>query len=80
MDENKVTIPLKDYIKLYEGQKERDKELQILLELIFANTELKSNKELKFDYYDTKLMKYLKEKYPEKYAKQVEFLIKEEEE
>lgn len=80
MDENKVTIPLNDYLELYEGQKEKNLELQMLLELVFANTELKSNKELKFDYYDTKLMKFLKEKYPDKYAKQVEFLIKEEEE
>ena len=31
MEENKVTISLKEYIELYKGQKENDKEKQILL-------------------------------------------------
>lgn len=77
MDENKVTISLKEYIKLYEGQKERNAEMQILLELIFQDTELtRDNKELQFDYYNSNLMRFLKEKYPEHYRKQLEFLIK----
>ena len=61
MEENKVTISLKEYIELYEGQKERNTEMQVLLELIFQDTELTSdNKELKFDYYNSKLMRFLK--------------------
>ena len=79
MEENKVTMPLKEYIELYEGQKERNAEMQVLLELIFQDTELTSdNKELKFDYYNSKLMRFLKEKYPERYKKQVELLNAEE--
>ena len=46
MEENKVTISLKEYIELYEGQKERNTEMQVLLELIFQDTELTSKKEL----------------------------------
>lgn len=80
MEENKVTILLEEYIKLYEGQKERNTEMQVLLELIFQDTELTTNKnELKFDYYNSKLMRFIKEKYPDKYKKQIE-LLKEEEE
>ena len=80
MEENKVTISLKEYIELYEGQKERNTEMQVLLELIFQDTELTSdNKELKFYYYNSKLMRFLKEKYPERYKKQVELLNAEEE-
>lgn len=80
MEENKVTISLKEYIELYEGQKERNTEMQVLLELIFQDTELTSdNKELKFDYYNSKLTRFLKEKYPERYKKQVELLNAEEE-
>ena len=75
MEENKVTISLKEYIELYEGQKERNLEMQVLLELIFRDTELTtSKKELKFDYYDSKLMAFLKDKYPERYKKQLELL------
>lgn len=75
MEENKVTISLKEYIELYEGQKENDTEKQVLLELIFNDTELTSNKEdLNFDYYNSKLMRFLKEHYPERYKKQVEIL------
>ena len=80
MEENKVTISLKEYIELYEGQKERNTEMQVLLELIFQDTELTTdNKELKFDYYNSKLMRFIKEKYPERYKKQVELLNAEEE-
>ena len=80
MEENKVTISLEKYIEMYEGQKERDLELQTLLELIFQNTELSSDKKkLKFDYYDSRLMGFLKDKYPEKYQKQIKFLKEEEE-
>mgnify|MGYP005797114385 CR=1 FL=1 len=79
MEENKVMISLEEYIKLYEGQKENNTEIQLLLELIFNDTELTSNNnDLKFDYYNNKLMRYLKEKYPDRYKKQIE-LLKEEE-
>ena len=40
MEENKVTISLKEYIELYKGQKENDKEKQILLELILKVLQL----------------------------------------
>lgn len=80
MEENKVTISLKEYIEMYEGQKERNLELQMLLELIFQDTELSSDrKSLKFDYYNSKLMNFLKDKYPEKYQRQIEILKEEEE-
>ena len=79
MEENKVTISLEEYIKLYEGQKEHNTEMQVLLELIFQDTELTTDEnELKFDYYNSKLMRFLKEKYPDRYKKQIE-LLKEEE-
>lgn len=75
MEENKVTISLKEYLELYEGQKDKNLEFQVLLELVFQNTELTSDKKgLKIDYYNSKLMTYLKDKYPEKYQKQVEAL------
>ena len=55
MEENKVTISLKEYLKLYDGQKERDKEFQTLLAMVFENTELTGDKKnLKFDYYNSK--------------------------
>lgn len=79
MEENKVTISLNEYLKLYDGQKERDKEFQILLAMVFENTDLTDNKkDLKFDYYNSKMMSYLKQNYPEKYQKQVNFLNNEE--
>lgn len=79
MEENKVTISLKEYLKLYDGQKERDKEFQTLLAMVFENTELTNDKKgLKFDYYNSKMMSYLKQNYPEKYQKQVNFLNNEE--
>ena len=65
MEENKVTISLKEYLELYEGQKDKNLEFQVLLELVFQNTELTTDKKnLKFDYYNSKLMTFLKEKYP----------------
>lgn len=55
MEENKVTISLNEYLKLYDGQKERDKEFQTLLAMVFENTELTGDKKnLKFDYYNSK--------------------------
>lgn len=79
MEENKVTILLNEYLKLYDGQKERDKEFQTLLAMVFENTELTGDKKnLKFDYYNSKMMSYLKQNYPEKYQKQVNFLNNEE--
>ena len=79
MEENKITISLNEYLKLYDGQKERDKEFQILLAMVFENTDLTDNKkDLKFDYYNSKMMSYLKQNYPEKYQKQVNFLNNEE--
>nr|DAW37680.1 MAG TPA: hypothetical protein [Caudoviricetes sp.] len=79
MEENKVTISLNEYLKLYDGQKERDKEFQTLLAMVFENTELTGDKKnLKFDYYNSKMMSYLKQNYPEKYQKQVNFLNNEE--
>ena len=75
MEENKVILTLTDYLKMYDNQKENDKEKEILLELVFNDTELtNNNQDLKFDYYNSKLMKFLKEKYPERYKEQVEFL------
>lgn len=75
MEENKVTISLKEYLELYEGQKEKNLEFQVLLELVFQDTELTSDKKnLKFNYYNSNLMTFLKDKYPEKYQKQVELL------
>ena len=79
MEENKVTISLNEYLKLYDGQKERDKEFQTLLAMVFENTKLTGDKkDLKFDYYNSKMMSYLKQNYPEKYQKQVNFLNNEE--
>lgn len=75
MEENKVVITLSEYIRLYESQKEKNLELNIILELIFQDTELTSDgNKLKFDYYNSKLMAYLKEHYPEKYGKQIKYL------
>lgn len=75
MEENKVTISLEDYLKLYESQKEKNLELNIIIELLFQDTELTSDgNKLKFDYYNSKLMGYLKEHYPEKYEKQIKYL------
>lgn len=79
MEENKVILSLEEYLKLYDGQKERDKEFQTLLAMIFENTELTNNKkDLRFDYYNSKMMSYLKQNYPEKYQKQVDSLNNEE--
>lgn len=80
MEENKVTITLEQYIELYEGQKERNTEMQVLLELLFNDTELTTDKkDLKFDYYNSKLTRFLKEKYPERYEKQLKILKEEKE-
>ena len=79
MEENKVTLSLKDYLNLYDGLKETNKEFQTLLAMVFENTELTDDKkDLKFDYYYSKMMSYLKQNYPEQYQKQVEFLKNEE--
>lgn len=81
MEENKVTISLKEYVDLYEGQKETNAEMQVLVELLFQNTGLTSDsKELKFDYYASKIIRFLKEKYPEKYKEQLKILQELEEE
>ncbi len=77
MEENKVVISLGEYIRLYEGQKETNLELNMILELLFEDTELTSDgNNLKFDYYDSNLMSYLKDHYPEKYEKQIKYLKK----
>lgn len=44
MEESKVTISLKEYLELYEGQKDKNLEFQVLLELVFQNTELTNDK------------------------------------
>ena len=78
MEENKVTISLEEYIRLYECQKNKNLELNVIIELLFQDTVLTSDgTKLKFDYYNSKLMGYLKEHYPEKYEKQIKYLKEE---
>lgn len=74
MEEGKVIISLENYNKLITDRIEAEK----LLELIFNNVELTNNKqELQFDYYNSKMMYYLKNNYKNKYDEHFNFLISE---
>lgn len=78
MEEGKVIISLENYNKLIVDRIEAEKREEKLIELIFNNVELTSNKqELKFDYYNSKMMCYLKNNYKNKYDEHFNFLISE---
>ena len=83
MEENKVTLKLDDYLKLYNEKNELESKLNELLSLLLNNTELTNNKkQLQLNSYDCKygrLIDLVKELKPEEYQKRYEYLMKDEE-
>lgn len=83
MEENKVTLKLDDYLKIYNENNVLRSQLNEVLSLLLNNTELTSNKkQLQLSSYDCKygrLIDVVKELKPEEYQKRYEYLIKDEE-
>ena len=83
MEENKVTLKLDDYLKIYNENNVLKGQLNEVLSLLLNNTELTSNKkQLQLNSYDCKygrLIDVVKELKPEEYQKRYEYLIKDEE-
>lgn len=84
MEENKVTLKLEDYLKLYNENNELKGKLNELLSLLINNTELTNNKkQLQMDGYNCKygrIIDLVKELKPEEYQKRYEYLMQDEEE
>ena len=84
MEENKVTLKLEDYLKLYNENNELKGNLNELLSLLINNTELTNNKkQLQMDGYNCKygrIIDLVKELKPEEYQKRYEYLMQDEEE
>lgn len=83
MEENKVTISLEDYIKMYDEMKELKNKLAQLGSLILNYTELNSKEDdLIVDGYDMKYgrtLDIIKEIFPKEYCIRLESLKKEKE-
>lgn len=84
MEENKVTLKLDDYLKLYNENTELKGKLNEILSLLINNTELTSSKkQLQLDTYHCKygrIIDLVKELRPEEYKKRYEYLMQDEEE
>lgn len=84
MEENKVTLKLDDYLKIYNENNELKGKLNEILSLLINNTELTSNKkQLQMDGYNCKygrIIDLVKELRPEEYKKRYEYLMQDEEE
>lgn len=76
---NIVTMPLIDYLSLYESNKELSTHLTALVDLIINSTELTIDKaELRIEYFNcSELMKYVKEIDPLAYVERYETLLEE---
>lgn len=83
MEENKVTLKLDDYLKIYNENNELKGKLNEILSLLINNTELTSNKkQLQMDGYNCKygrIIDLVKELKPEEYKKRYEYLVQDEE-
>lgn len=77
LEDNKVTMPLGEYIALYETAKEAGRHLDALVELIIKSTELDYDKEhLQIDRYTSqKITDYIKQIAPLHYVERYETLI-----
>lgn len=82
LEDNKVTMPLGEYMALYETAKEAGRHLDALVELIIKSTELDYNKEhLQIDRYTSqKITDYVKQIAPLHYVERYEALIEREQE
>lgn len=83
MEENKVTLKLDDYLKIYNENNDLKGKLNEILSLLINNTELTSNKkQLQMDGYNCKygrIIDLVKELKPEEYKKRYEYLVQDEE-
>ena len=83
MENNQVTISLKDYLKSYDYTKELENKLSQLSSLILNYTELNDKKQdLRIDGYEMKygrLLDIIKEIMPEEYNERLSSLLKDEE-
>lgn len=84
MEENKVTLKLDDYLKIYNENNELKGKLNEILSLLINNTELTNNKkQLQMDGYNCKygrIIDLVKELRPDEYKKRYEYLMQDEEE
>lgn len=82
MEENKVTLKLEDYLKIYNEINVLKGQLNEILGLLLNSTELTNNKkQLQLDGYECKygrIIDIVKELRPEEYQKRYEYLIKDE--
>lgn len=83
MEENKVTLKLDDYLKLYNENNKLRSKLDEILSLLLNNTELTNNKkQLQMDGYNCKygrIIDVVKELKPDEYKKRYDYLMQDEE-
>lgn len=83
MDENKVTISLKDYLEMYDKQQIADKNIRIIVDIILNSTRLQDDKKaLKIETYNFKygrIMDVIKESFPKEYEARLKSLQNDEE-
>lgn len=83
MEENKVTILLKDYLEMYDKQKITESNIRAIVDIILNTTELQENKKaLKIDSYHLKfgrIMDIIKENFPKEYESRLKSLQNDEE-
>ena len=83
MEDNKVTIKLDDYLKVYNENIELKGKLNEIISLLLTNTVLTNNKkQLQLDGYNMKygrLIDLVEELKPDEYKKRYEYLKKDEE-
>lgn len=83
MEENKVTILLKDYLELYDKQKTTESNIRTIVDIILNSTKLQDDKKaLKLETYNLKygrIMDVIKESFPKEYEARLKSLLNGEE-
>jgi hypothetical protein len=80
MEENKVTISLKDYLEMHDKINQLEDNGRTMALILLNNCELVSNNNLKIDTYDlksTKILSEIQRLYPDDYNKTLVELKKE---
>lgn len=78
MEDNKVTLTLEEYLKMYDYSREVNSALKELKEYLFSAFEYYEEKDtIKFDKYnlnDTKMTNLLKKLFPNEFESQINYL------
>lgn len=78
MEDNKITLTLEEYLKMYDYSKEIDNTLKELKQYLFNAFEYDDEKDtIKFDKYnlnDNKMTNLLKKLFPNEFENQIQYL------